>query len=225
MDTPTKMVDPEQSTNIVIAAVPADNYKYLVNYQADGPHMVGLPQEAAPPLLAAKVGGKCCGCCCDYRRATFVVDILVLVFNLLAVIILASYGDFYMDENFGEDEEPYNAILAEIIFSLITAIAGGIGIYGCIKYNAFAAGLTGVWLLINWMASLINAIAFCAAYEDTNPNDHFEHECHVNPGSVTFTFIIAACFIYPHVLFIKEMKQGIMTEYNYPREKFSCCCT
>lgn len=218
--------DIEQPT---IAAIPYQtNPNIMVPAAPQGYYYYHTPQRAmyidAPPPAEPKVGGKCCGCCCDYRRATFVVDILVCVFNVLAVLILVSYGGIYYDDNFGDNDVPYNILAIEAVLCTITVIAGGIGIYGSLQYNVYAVGFTGVWLLLNWMASLIDSIAFCAAFED-EPDDYRTYECRVSPEGVTLSFFIVVGFIYPHVLFIKEVIQGILTKDNYSREKYSCCCT
>jgi len=39
-----------------------------------------------------------------------------------------------------------------------------------------------------------------------------------------FGMIQAGFFAYPHVFFIREMDQNIMTPENYPNEVQSCCC-
>jgi hypothetical protein len=31
-------------------------------------------------------------------------------------------------------------------------------------------------------------------------------------------------FLYPHVIFIKEVREGIMSKENYDNERHSCCC-
>lgn len=36
--------------------------------------------------------------------------------------------------------------------------------------------------------------------------------------------IYHGCFLYPHVVFIQEIRKGIMNEANYPNEQQSCCC-
>ena len=130
-----------------------------------------------------------------------------------------------MEEEFGDNKDPHNCVLTEIVFSLATVLAAGIGIYGAIRYNVHAVAFTGTWLLINWACALVNAITFCSLYEDPKKYDPVEQECYVSPESVTLSFFIAAAFVYPHIFFVKEVKQGTMSEENCPREKFSCCCT
>jgi large-conductance mechanosensitive channel len=37
--------------------------------------------------------------------------------------------------------------------------------------------------------------------------------------------VITAFWIYPSVMLITEIRNGIMSRETYPREEFSCCCT
>ena len=39
-----------------------------------------------------------------------------------------------------------------------------------------------------------------------------------------FGLVMSGCFLYPHVFFVKEMNEQIMTPENYPNEVYSCCC-
>ena len=33
-----------------------------------------------------KVGGKCCGCCCDFRRAVIIINGILVVVSILSMI-------------------------------------------------------------------------------------------------------------------------------------------
>ena len=91
-----RSMDVEQRTNVDFAVsstsksgfAPCDHELQHGNYGTD---VLFIPAQTTD-LLKVKQGGKCCGCCCDCRRATLVVDILVLVFNILAILSLSHAG-------------------------------------------------------------------------------------------------------------------------------------
>jgi hypothetical protein len=157
-----------------------------------------------------------CGCCCDVRRATLVVNAISISMNVIAMIFLF-FGVHYMAKNADKiaedmDDDQAKQDFAKIakngtlplieafadIFLIVSIFLHACGIYGALKYQtwgvAVAAVAYGLTLLIHLVS--LNII-------------------HV---------IIAGLFFYPHVILIKEMKEGIMTDYNY-HNVASCCGT
>ncbi|OEU17931.1 hypothetical protein FRACYDRAFT_238361 [Fragilariopsis cylindrus CCMP1102] len=50
---------------------------------------VAADEDAISMRDQEKVGAKCCGCLCDYRRAVVAISIVGIVWNIIAIIIFA----------------------------------------------------------------------------------------------------------------------------------------
>ena len=155
-----------------------------------------------------------CGCCCDVRRATLVVNIITIVLNLI-FLILTFVGLNFMSNNLDvieedmDDDEAKEAMenfaqtggfaLLEVVISLflfVSIFLHAVGIYGALKFKvwAVAVGATSYGLGVLMHLLLMN----------------FPH------------FVLSALFLYPHIILILEINQGIMTDYNY--ENVANCC-
>jgi len=180
------------------------------------------PEKASDPIklsnddyqLASGTGGdgrkqghKCCGGCCDMRRAVIIVNIInaiVLTMGLFSVLAARKLSD-EVDGQVDDDEvsaalEEFNSLPLGGFLAIQTAkiVLSVIGIFGAAKYSEIGVGLAMAGYVFNAVMSLV--------------------------GINLFGFIFAACFAYPHAFFIKEVRAGIMTKENYPNEEFSCCC-
>jgi hypothetical protein len=155
-----------------------------------------------------------CGCCCDVRRATLVVNAITITMNVLFMILLF-FGVNFVAKNadqFTEDMDDDQAKqdfeklaengslqLIEVfvdIFLFVSIFLHACGIYGALKFKTW--GVT--------VAAVSYAIAFLINLISLSPINIF----------------ISGLFFYPHVILLKEMKEGIMTDYNYPNIA-SCC--
>lgn len=162
----------------------------------------------------SKQGHKCCGFCCDVRRATIIVNAVTVglsAMGLLSLIALkgmagsmdsSAVTDDALAAQMAEMEEQLSGFenmgpmvfIAQII-KIGCAIAG---IFGGMKYSvpmvAVAAASHGWDLLLSLLSFHLPGLA------------------------------MAGGFLYPHIMFIKEMRSGIMTPENYSNEEHSCCC-
>jgi hypothetical protein len=85
-----------------------------------------------------------------------------------------------------------------VICFFITMICCIFGVLGAIQYNVWMVGTAALKLGIDIV------VVLC---------------------SFNFTKMVAfSLFLYPHVFFIKEVRQGIMSKENYANERQSCCC-
>eukprot|EP00525_Craspedostauros_australis_P001667 CAMPEP_0198108982 /NCGR_PEP_ID=MMETSP1442-20131203/994_1 /TAXON_ID= /ORGANISM="Craspedostauros australis, Strain CCMP3328" /LENGTH=121 /DNA_ID=CAMNT_0043764415 /DNA_START=93 /DNA_END=455 /DNA_ORIENTATION=- len=82
--TPVAVASPEPIT-VVTGAQPASAYP------VDKPSSMGI--DNIPMHDQPKMGAKCCGCCCDFRRAVIVVMIISMVLSFLTFLIAATGGD------------------------------------------------------------------------------------------------------------------------------------
>jgi hypothetical protein len=87
---------------------------------------------------------------------------------------------------------------AIVFLSLLMIVATILGIVGALRYNIYMVGLAILPFFIEFIAYL-------------------------GYGPYWLVPIVALC-VYPHVMFIKEVHEGIMTKERYTHEQQSCCC-
>uniref|UniRef100_A0A7S0AVY1 Uncharacterized protein n=1 Tax=Minutocellus polymorphus TaxID=265543 RepID=A0A7S0AVY1_9STRA len=174
-----------------------DRYDMLVSAEVAAAGRMGLSQ-----------GHRCCGRngsgCCDMRRAVVIVNVVdtaICVFYAIYFAILAvDVEKIYGGEDGKSDIEGLMVNLEHwfIFLSAIKIPLNGLGIYGAVKfkYRPVAAALAAYSLQF-----ALNVYS-------------------INIGGLLLT----GFFAYPHVVFLKELKSGVMSEMNYPTERFSCCC-
>mmetsp|Transcript_4571 Transcript_4571/g.6748 ORF Transcript_4571/g.6748 Transcript_4571/m.6748 type:complete len:224 (-) Transcript_4571:207-878(-) len=188
-----------------------------------------IPAGAPVPMMEQeKMGNKCCGCCCDFRRAVIICNIILLVFAVIGFIFVISgrtvdTGSYSLD-----DDSAYDTYFAiEIVTLVVTILMNICAILGAIKYNVGMVLVPAIWYVVEYIISVANAFIYCSAWEDEIEEKHGNYvdaECNVPPGIVITGLAITIIWIYPHVGFVKEVKAGTMSEETYPREEFSCCC-
>ena len=143
------------------------------------------------------------------RRAVVIVnavDIAICVFYALYFAIAAAIVEEEPDSDYDgsgatKEEVEWMVVKMEHVFIILSAIKiplNGAGIYGAVKfqYRPVAVALAAYSIQV-----FLHAVTF-------------------NIGGL----LLAGFFLYPHVFFLKELKSGVMSEMNYPTEKFSCCC-
>lgn len=153
-------------------------------------------------------------CCCDCRRATLVVNCFTIVWNLI-IMILMFVGVEFLEKNASAiaqdmdddqvakefEEMAKNGTLdfmegiMDVIF-MFSIVLHGFGVYGAIHYQNWAIIVSAVGYGIALFFALI--------------------------GLDFANIIIKGLFLYPHLVLIKEINEGIMTDYNYANVK-SCC--
>jgi len=169
------------------------------------------------------------GCCCDYRRAVVVLNILGIIFYTISVILnglttsglgyaLAndSCSDFYVTLSDGTTED-VDCETMVIIYSVLTGIAALgfiaaiIGLIGALKYNVCMIGFE--------VLSMVLILAFSIWLHVSG-----SRTAAGMAASIAFSVIIDFLLIYPSVMLIMEIKSGKMSAETYKREAHSCCC-
>jgi hypothetical protein len=90
-----------------------------------------------------------------------------------------------------------NSWIGMLIFGIGIACSA-LGQIGAYKYKGWMVIVAGLWHCVNTGLSLFGA----------------------DIGGA----VMSGCFAYPHFVLYQEMRKGIMTEENYPKEIHSCCC-
>eukprot|EP00339_Tiarina_fusa_P019986 CAMPEP_0117028252 /NCGR_PEP_ID=MMETSP0472-20121206/20559_1 /TAXON_ID=693140 ORGANISM="Tiarina fusus, Strain LIS" /NCGR_SAMPLE_ID=MMETSP0472 /ASSEMBLY_ACC=CAM_ASM_000603 /LENGTH=177 /DNA_ID=CAMNT_0004735689 /DNA_START=50 /DNA_END=583 /DNA_ORIENTATION=+ len=170
------------------------------------PTKISIEDEMGGVRMAGKEGHKCCGCCCDTRRAVITVNAIMCTMILLGTIFLfagielmeAAAADADDDEVKEAGEQ-----LQQIPLGLLVVV-------NLVLVALFAAGIKGA---VDYNPRLVKCAAF--AYVGKFILDLF--------GGNIAAAVTDAFFAYPHFFFLKEMSENVMTPENYPNEAHCCC--
>lgn len=173
-------------------------------------------------------GAKCCGCCCDFRRAVIIINIVIMILEGLVLILVAT-GSFSLSYFYGTDhdgspttEDQYAT--TEMIFSGVSIVLSSAAIFGAVTFNVILVGLNVVWLVIAFVLGIFFGLKFCYDYCDDYSDSYSYCYCYINFPGVISALAAMCLFAYPHIGFISQVRKGIMSRETYPREEFSCCC-
>jgi len=185
----------------------------------------GNAASSVPMWQQEKVGAKCCGCCCDYRRAVIVVTIIgivVGVMNLITILTVSAVGaagaieDDKVEEVY-KDSAPFLAA-----FTAVALLASICGLVGALKFNTCLVAVDLVWMAVNF---IVGAVVSMSNANDVDALQDDQVDYKPNPiGDIIFSAVITSLWMYPLVGFIMEVRKGIMSRETYPREEHSCCC-
>ena len=173
-----------------------------------------------------KMGHKCCGGCCDMRRAVIICDIILLVGGVLSLCFegigvygasavanmsfdddtFASFEDDATAENFQEGFEGQQAqaqalmkqaedlLLVLMVMTSITLATTVASIWGAINYNYWPVAANTICLGIRAILPFfMGAPSIMGA-------------------------AITALWIYPHIVFCVEVRNGVLCRETYGRE-------
>lgn len=170
-------------------------------------------------------GGKMCGCCCDSRRAVIIVNIIIALLEGLFLILAASGAwTSYFDtstEKLEDHMKPY--ITAEIVLGVVSILFSILAIVGAVKFNIKMVVPNVLWLIVGFIIGLVLLFHSCAGVDDLD-SETLDYTCEIDFISIVFALLWLLFWCYPHIMFISEVRKGIMTPETYPREKYSCCC-
>lgn len=184
-----------------------------------------------------KQGGKCCGGCCDYRRAVIVLCIVSLVFSVIGIINPA------LDSSFEDSAYPeLSKIISDhstdlLIMGIVHIVMTLVALVGALIFNFYMVALYVLWSILYLIVSIIlekQMVDEMLDWIDTqytddvwSGTDRDALESGINTYMI-ITYVITALFtalwVYPSVFLSVEIKKGIMTKETYPREEMSCCC-
>jgi hypothetical protein len=167
-----------------------------------------LEAELNSTSIRKKQGHVCLGCCCDTRRAVLIVNVLFFLVTLGMLIILLVGKEVVQwtashrasDNDLQQDEQE----LAQVpVGRLLVLWLCQISLYACGVMGAIQFRSPLIWAAI---LAYVIGLVIAAWY-----------------GHVV-SIALNLLSIYPHVFFLKEMKNLLMTPENYPNEVYSFCC-
>ena len=170
-------------------------------------------------MSGPKQGHSFCGCCCDVRRATIIINIYTIVSSIYSVAyfyfmhgISQLNTDSIQDDTVKQQIEAmdFASIYTPLVISVLVLRSLGCiaAIVGAMKYNA--------WLVISNIVILI-VIAI--------PGIVTSVQAGTSAVFIILIQIVNCFFIYPQVMLVYEIKGSkTMSQQSYPREEQSCCC-
>lgn len=180
------------------------------------PSEFGMSSAHDSTAHATRVTGEqhlYCNYCCDTRRAVLVVNVVSIVINLIVLLVVNVGFNFIINhpdevEKDMTDQEKANLEQAlhsgylEMVeamtdaFLVVSMAMHGCGIYGALKFKKWAVATAGSAYAISFVLNLMQ-------------------------GSI-LNLILAVALGYPHYFFMKEINEGIMSDYNY--HNVAHCC-
>jgi len=207
--------------------------------QAEAVAEVVEVNSGAPAASDEKQGSKCCGCCCDFRRAVIVMGLIGLIIAVIYLILAATGAAFLgssrnslssgtitidgvtyqtsVDDGFNNAvNDSVNAgltgLTVVIIIQVLQALFYVFQIVAAVKFNV---PMLAIVIVVNLVWFVLGMISIFQTGGGTG----------VVIGNVVFYVLFIALEIYPTGGLIKEIKGGTMSKETYPREAYSCCCT
>ena len=149
----------------------------------------------------------CCGCCCDTRRAVVVVNIVSISFATLALLsltLLTTSADLASQLDDDEvqaflDEMDGASLGLTIGIAVLGIICNACGLFGAYKFHQISIIIASIWYVVEMIRAGV----------------------YLDP----FGVVMAGLFLYPHIVFYRELSSGLMTPVSYPSERQCCeCC-
>ena len=165
-----------------------------------------------------KQGKKCCGFCCDFRRAVIVMAILgIIEFTIL--IIVQVFGIAFGASIVAEAEDDDLVQASGIGIAVTSGLIAGLYAIGLLFsiFHLLAALKYSVCMLATVLVFNFIGLGYDIYYATLVGGD-------LMIGLICYCIVVAAIYIYPTVGLLMEIKEGIMSPETYPREAYSCCC-
>lgn len=118
--------------------------------------------------IIVKQGQKCCGVCCDFRRAVIIVNVLIILLEAILLVLVATgvFGKVMLKLDGGSNHaflmDKYNRI--QMIFSGISALLSLVAIVGAANYSTVMVGINAVWLLVEYVLGIVLVLSYCNNY-------------------------------------------------------------
>ena len=193
-----------------------------------------LVKMVDPAISGPKQGHSFCGVCCDMRRATIILSMTIIIYEIINIVSSSRMHAFLSSDNFlnsiDDDTrrvyyESLSVSLSEYYFefspSVFSIVFSCSAVIGAITFNAWLVLANVIWLTTNivkmgpWLLQCITTIV---------------EEGRLYGGMTEFTFFIILPIwrflcLYSHVMFVYEvLRSKTMSKRTYLREEQSCCC-
>lgn len=163
-----------------------------------------------------KRGHIFCGCCCDVRRATIVINIISIICLLLNLVIVVcvsiserstTTGDDEVDMMMIGDDDEHDDTLEAVVDSMPLAVWVITFLLG-VFWRALA--IDGAMTFTLWKVSAGLFVYGTAALTSLLLLD-------------PINLVINCFFAYPHYHLYLEIRTRLMSRHNYRNEEYCCC--
>eukprot|EP00529_Nitzschia_sp_RCC80_P031977 CAMPEP_0113459552 /NCGR_PEP_ID=MMETSP0014_2-20120614/10514_1 /TAXON_ID=2857 /ORGANISM="Nitzschia sp." /LENGTH=218 /DNA_ID=CAMNT_0000351145 /DNA_START=91 /DNA_END=747 /DNA_ORIENTATION=+ /assembly_acc=CAM_ASM_000159 len=186
----------------------------------------GASGSNLPMYQQEKVGQRCCGCCCDYRRACIIVGIIFAIYNGIVLVLSIIGTSVPGTVNNVNDDQAQDLINDRGLYILIISAIGFffsfVAIFGAMWYNIWMLAINILWFLVAYGVNIwANEVTIDRINELPSQSTTYRSPI----GLYIIQAIVTMLWCYPFFGLINEIKKGIMSKETYPREEYSCCCT
>ena len=167
-----------------------------------------------------KQGHSFCFCCCDVRRATIVVNLINI---LSSIITLASVVEVHreaqeLEETGNEDEisgihQMKEGMQAIVVIAIIGWLLSFAAIWGALKFRFFPILINVIYMVVSFFAS---GVILTITSRQHEPFEFYALNWIINA-------ISTGIYIYPQIMYLLEVRSGILSAETYDREKKWCC--
>jgi len=166
-----------------------------------------------------KQGRSCFGCFCDMRRAVIILSALGILGAIVSVVInyfllFEPARDEVLDNDSDTKQQLDDLFAISMVLAGLSVVGFSLSIIGGVKFNQVLVIVNTIYMPIGFA---VNQVFSFSAASDIEGFD-YGFSSMIGP----LIGIVMAVFV--HVSFVKEIRDGIMSEKNYEREKQSCCC-
>jgi len=176
-------------------------------------------EEHNTSITDKKQGRSCFGCFCDMRRAVIILSALGILGAIVSVVInyfllFEPARDEVLDNDSDTKQQLDDLFAISMVLAGLSVVGFSLSIIGGVKFNQVLVIVNTIYMPIGFA---VNQVFSFSAASDIEGFD-YGFSSMIGP----LIGIVMAVFV--HVSFVKEIRDGIMSEKNYEREKQSCCC-
>ena len=162
-----------------------------------------------------KQGHSFCGCCCDMQRSVIIVNLLNIMMSCFALTEVTQAHkqskriEEQMHTNLHGAEELSQALVAVAVLSTIGWILSIVAIYGAYKFRFIPVLVNVIYIPIHYIiGGAMRARATMA---------HNSYDVEIEAWFATGVFF--AIYLYPQIMYLTEVRSGILSSETWSREK------
>ena len=231
---------PYPSSNYAASTATSANTQppYVMGSAVD-PHYINSTNTGTdnnvPMYLQERQGSTCCGCCCDFRRATIIVNSVIIGLSTFSLFSLFNRPDNteetlqltmdITDDAVLEDlaQVVNDSLLAGAIMGGVLLVLTAVPLYGAYMFDTRMLVFGVVLLVATLITEILLAYIYIEQADDVVASTQL-YEFNQPIVIYTATALLQILFIYPHIGLILEIRAGTMSFETYPRETYSVCC-
>ena len=161
--------------------------------------------DSTPLIPSDKKQGHRVLCCCDSRKAVIIINMLALAWIIYVIILGAVQGTLSAD-------------IVQIVFYALAILFPIIVMCSAIQFHRCAVIIAIIFQVIAVVLHIIALIGLGASGELAKLAGDARNTFIV---SNVIWFIIYLVVLYSEIVYVREVKHGIMSRQNHARERYS----